>query len=132
MSLTSIMYYDNILPMHSSDLKYPMKFDYNLSNKGPMELSIRDYEFFSVKQGHAVVAYKLYQDANNSSIYYLELYDNVAPGSSSFVKIEKCPIKMFGDLEEVGYVLLLDALEYDWDNTYCTLDVVDMCEKYVK
>ena len=61
-------------------------------SKGPMELSIRDYEFFSVKQGHAVVAYKLYQDVNNSSIYYLELYDNVAPGSSSFVKIEKCPI----------------------------------------
>ena len=39
---------------------------------------------------------------------------------------------MFGYLEEVGNVLLLDALEYDWDNTYCTLDVVDMYEKYVK
>lgn len=98
-------------------------------NKGPFEFSLLESDGrFGSKQGHAVVAQRLYQDTDDPSIYYLGIYDSNYPGGERFIEIEQSYVGIYSKTENLSY----NAVNYEWDNFYRTIDVIGIKEDLEK
>lgn len=91
--------------------------------KGPIEVDFAkiDKANFSIGDAHSVVGETLYQDKQDSTIYYLGIYDSNHPGAEEYIKIEEGHFGLSNPFKLIS--LKPVRSDYNWAELYNSFDV---------